>query len=728
MILFFITFVFTTLATFLIVGIGGGIILGLQPRYMSSGFSLYVLRLLQVIIQVIFGTISVFTPLSALLPLTVLRDRPPYLMGFAVGLILATFLGENIKWYLRNFFSKTSSMQMVIFGVSQYALIKKLFKNKKIIKEIIWPSLLGNAIYVVGLWMTVTVIKTTSIQSYGKYMDSWLSFSSANNVLLIAFTVVFLLMEYGLVAYNNRIIGKKQVDYINFKEEYDNKSRNLLEVQQGFCISNNVYKVELDNDLILDKCKFIWLRGSSGSGKSLFSKAIKGILPGNFKITGKLKKNTEFFYLFQETSLYLFPYIQVGRFVKEITGRSLNQLLPQNQKLPRDTEKRFPEKVNAGTKRLIGWTLFEYVLESKNIKGIILDEPDASLDIVNHKVLVENLKVLLNNVPEKPGLIFITHNEFLGNKLLNELKKINYNIEVFEIKQSIYTNTNNFHIVKLQLQSSEQNNVVSTIGTYGNYPVNTNNTSKFEIEHLTVRWLKDERSAPLIDDFKLRFNSKSSRKKILFIIGRNGRGKSVLLKSIVNLLQREVKKVVVDGVDLTKYSVTQIAPNHIILILDDIERAFPDWMTIGEVFELIGGGKHNYNFTTRTFQEISGGQRQEIVLSELQNIINSESNIVVLLDEPFSRMDARVLNYAFNLLIKSKATFIIVSHNLPIICDYINSSQIGNSCEYKLLIDLQSQRKVNTYNGDCKDLNDAYYYFTNKRSCIICQGGGPLPD
>ncbi len=167
-------------------------------------------------------------------------------------------------------------------------------------------------------------------------------------------------------------------------------------------------------------------------------------------------------------------------------------------------------------------------------------------------------------------------------------------------------------------------------------------------EDLTVGY----QGVPLIRDIRIQV----SRGEILTLIGPNGAGKSTILKSIIRQLAPIAGTVYLDRRSMAQLSEKQIAQTMSVLMTD---RVRPELMTCEDV---VATGRYPYtgrlgilsakdreavanalelvhaaNLKDRSFDQISDGQRQRILLARA---ICQEPEIIIL-DEPTSFLDIR---------------------------------------------------------------------------------------
>lgn len=159
--------------------------------------------------------------------------------------------------------------------------------------------------------------------------------------------------------------------------------------------------------------------------------------------------------------------------------------------------------------------------------------------------------------------------------------------------------------------------------------------------------------------------------KIYGIIGRNGSGKSVLLKIMSGFVKPESGEVIYDGVDINK---EEVFPKNVGILLDNggfipSLTGFENLSLLASINKKIGDTQINdylekVNLTAdknKKYFKYSLGMRKKLGIC--QAIMENQKYII--LDEPFNGIDKDSVNIIFNLfkeLKKEGRTFIITSH------------------------------------------------------------------
>lgn len=173
------------------------------------------------------------------------------------------------------------------------------------------------------------------------------------------------------------------------------------------------------------------------------------------------------------------------------------------------------------------------------------------------------------------------------------------------------------------------------------------------------------------------------------IIGRNGSGKTVLMKIILGILQPTTGTVIVGGKQIGK---DRDFPESAGAIIETIEfipymSAYQNLVDIAamrgtlskeqikEVLELVGLG----NAGRKHVSKFSMGMRQRLAIAQAV----MESPKLLILDEPMNGMDEKGVEEMRNLILdrkKAGATILLSSHNIDdirILCDQVYRIDVG---------------------------------------------------
>ncbi|WP_297404246.1 ABC transporter ATP-binding protein [uncultured Cetobacterium sp.] len=181
--------------------------------------------------------------------------------------------------------------------------------------------------------------------------------------------------------------------------------------------------------------------------------------------------------------------------------------------------------------------------------------------------------------------------------------------------------------------------------------------------------------------------------KFVGIIGENGCGKSTLLKNIYKSYSPEDDKIFLEGKDLKKYSIKELAQK--ISVLSQNQKIIFDF-TVKEIVEMGRYTKSSLFYKKdeekeidkalekvgllekkhQSFLTLSGGEMQRVFIARS---LAQESNILIL-DEPTNHLDMRYQYQIMNLIKSLNKTVVAVIHDVNIAssyCDYIFAMKDG---------------------------------------------------
>jgi len=424
----------------------------------------------------------------------------------------------------------------------------------------------------------------------------------------------------------------------------------------------------------------ILLTGESGSGKSSIINSINGLafeyenarITGKVQVDGKEIKGMELYQIslmiasvFQNpkthffnvnTTLELLFYLEnIGLDRKEMEIRMENML------------KVFP------IKHLLGRSIFELSGGEKQIlcvascyisgcKIIVLDEPSSNLD----EKYIDILKEMLQILKEKGiTLILAEHRIYY---LMDMADRIII-IQNGRIKESFTRDT------FLSLPDD-------TLYEWG-----LRSKNKIDLENSQRPLGKDLIIKKLICDFKdngeLRVENVSfDLGKIYGITGRNGSGKSSLLRAITGLVEKEKSDIVFGGrafgkkERLKNSSLVMQDVNHQLFtesVEEEIKLGIKDLVTAKADKVLSGLGL--MELKDRHPMSLSGGQKQRVAIA---SVLCKDSRFIFF-DEPTSGMDYNNMIKISNLIKEMKTEnniIFIVSHDV----EFLNATTDQNLC------------------------------------------------
>lgn len=201
----------------------------------------------------------------------------------------------------------------------------------------------------------------------------------------------------------------------------------LLDVRDlnvSFSMYNQAFEKEnlqVISNLCLNvkKGEILAIAGSSGSGKSLLTHAIMGLLPNNAEVSGSIKYNgiemTDLIKksyrgkkiaLVPQSISYLDPLMKVGKQAqgseKGEYGRKKQRKAFERYNLCEKSEKMFPYQLSGGMARRV--LISTAVIN--DVELIIADEPTPGLDLENALIALEHFRELAD---VGKAIILITH-------------------------------------------------------------------------------------------------------------------------------------------------------------------------------------------------------------------------------------------------------------------------------------------------------------------------------
>lgn len=408
----------------------------------------------------------------------------------------------------------------------------------------------------------------------------------------------------------------------------------------------------------------VWLSGASGSGKSLFFKCILGLAPEGSTIGGALEgvgKNilAQTDLIFQEPSVYLFPYLPVHRVLVE-AGVPLEQADLPKQAMP--ILDQFIRHCSAGERRLIFLSLFLYRIRHSAEKRLLLcDEPDASLDEANRERMLVNIGRLRRQRP-KLAVVYISHDKEVGAALGH------FAGESF---RRLYAEQGRIGAMPPQPPPSDPRPPGSRPVPDATCSADTTRATAplLEVSDLTV--CVEDRVIVANRSFRLEVGQR------IAIVGRNGSGKSTLLRGIMNIMPRErISRVVVGGNQRSKSWGYRKLGEHISYLFEDSEQSFPRDIYLGrvigwfcdrhrldasQIYRRLASVGLSIDVRTRYPMELSGGQRQLLCFVLATEV---ETKRIVLMDEPFSRLDDHSRLRLIRLVQEDRERgYVIITHN-----------------------------------------------------------------
>ena len=254
------------------------------------------------------------------------------------------------------------------------------------------------------------------------------------------------------------------------------------------------------------------------------------------------------------------------------------------------------------------------------------------------------------------------------------------------------------------------------------------NLNILNINNLSVGYKTGKQNAVLIDDITTSVN----RGELIALIGRNGTGKSTLLKTIVGLNKKISGQIIFNNTDIEDFTVSKLA--KIISFVSTAKVFVPnakvrDIIALGRGVYLNWYGKLNNNdkniinqavnlvgiehLQNKNFSQISDGERQRVMIARA---IAQDTDIIVL-DEPTAFLDLpnrfMVFSILKNLAHEKNKTIIFSTHDLENILDNVNKIWLLDS-QKMIISDKQNFIDNNLFDSFLSDTNLYFDKVDNK--------------
>ncbi|KAA5533643.1 ABC transporter ATP-binding protein [Taibaiella lutea] len=434
------------------------------------------------------------------------------------------------------------------------------------------------------------------------------------------------------------------------------------------------------------------LIGQSGSGKSLTSLALMGLLPKNANITGSLRLNdstelaempankwseirgNKIGMIFQEPMTALNPVKTCGyQLIESIQTHQQSSAKEAKEKaiqwfekvkLPNPAEllKRYPHQLSGGQKQRVMIAM----AMCNHPSLLIADEPTTALDVTVQKEIVQLMKDL--QAEFNTAMLFITHDIALA-------RTITGNFLVLEKGKILHSGFPQINADKLnkEIHIREERPILKVENLEVIYPQNTN-------------WLgKTTSSVTAVD--KVSFELYKG--ETLGLVGESGCGKSTLSKTILGLQAPTFGNIIFENQNITGFSSSQWRKlrKDIQIIFQDPYASLNQRMRIGDALSepmLVHklADKHNVEKHVDELlemvqlpreaafkypHEFSGGQRQRICIARALAVQPK----LIICDESVAALDVHIQEQILELLVKlqkeKELTYLFITHDLNVV-------------------------------------------------------------
>ena len=465
-----------------------------------------------------------------------------------------------------------------------------------------------------------------------------------------------------------------------------------------------------DISFSIEKGRSLALLGASGSGKSVTSLAVMGLLPENARSSGSIRlegrelngntdwqevRGKEIAMIFQEPMSALNPLMTCGEQLVEgirahqpgISHKTAKaQAVSWMEKVllpdPLQLFHKYPHELSGGQKQRI---MIAMALSNKP-KLLIADEPTTALDVLVQLEILQLLKSLQQEY--ELALLFITHDLSVAEWIADEVcilekgrvagNRLSDYKKVFVLDEHVLPGAREDALLKVQ-------NLDVTFGMQKN-------------------WLGTPRHIfKAVDNVSFSI----SKGNTLGIVGGSGSGKSTVSKCIMGIVPAAAGNIFFKGMDLTALSPKgwRSIRKEMQMIFQDPHASLSPRMNVGDmlaevmqVHHIGKGGGQRQEYIRRLLDkvglpvqslkkyphEFSGGQKQRLCIARAL-VVEPE---FIICDESIAALDTKMQYQILNLLKaiqqEDHLTYLFITHDLKIaeiFCDEIVVMQEGRIVE-----------------------------------------------
>jgi peptide/nickel transport system ATP-binding protein len=434
------------------------------------------------------------------------------------------------------------------------------------------------------------------------------------------------------------------------------------------------------------------LIGQSGSGKSLTSLALMGLLPKNATVKGSFRLNqsveltemparqwsevrgNKIGMIFQEPMTALNPVKTCGyQLIESIrthqklsTKEAMEKAIAWFEKVrlpnPSSLLRRYPHQLSGGQKQRVMIAM----AMCNHPSLLIADEPTTALDVTVQKEIVELMQEL--QAEFNTALLFITHDIALA-------KTITDNFLVLEKGKVLHTGFPHLEVKKLNenIHAQKEPPILKVENLEVLYPQNTNWLGKTTSYITAVNKVS-------FDLFK---------GETLGLVGESGCGKSTLSKTILGLQAPTSGSILFENQNITDFSAEQWRKlrKDIQIIFQDPYASLNQRMRIRDALAepmLVHGLANSKNVDKHVEEllemvqlpitaaskyphEFSGGQRQRICIARALAVQPQ----LIICDESVAALDVHIQEQILELLVKlqeqKQLTYLFITHDLNVV-------------------------------------------------------------
>jgi peptide/nickel transport system ATP-binding protein len=438
--------------------------------------------------------------------------------------------------------------------------------------------------------------------------------------------------------------------------------------------------------------KTLALIGQSGSGKSVTSLALMGLLPTTATVTGIMElagkgnltnletrswteiRGKEISMVFQEPMSALNPVKTCGyQLVESIKAhqqlstkeaKALALQWFQKVKLPTPEKllRRYPHQLSGGQKQRVMIAM----AMCNHPALLIADEPTTALDVTVQKEIINLMKELQEEY--QTAILFITHDLALAKTIADDYLVM----EKGKVISSGAPHVNKDHKIS-EINIADNQPVLKVMDVEIRYAEETNRLGK------TTKYFQ------AVD--KVSFELYPG--ETLGLVGESGCGKSTLSRCVLGLQPVTSGSIYFEGQDITQYSNEQwrVLRKDIQIIFQDPYSSLNQRIKVGdalaepmlvhklathknvnkyveellEMVQLPAASRHKYP------HEFSGGQRQRICIARALAVQPK----LVICDESVSALDVKIQEQILDLLAalqkQRELTYLFITHDLTVV-------------------------------------------------------------